>query len=316
MSAPVLHDRPASRARRSTLGEPRTQRGRLVAAVGAVAWEEGPGSLTVERICDRAGMSRRTFYDIFANVDDALSCSVENAHERLWREIDRQVQATLAPDWATAVSTVVVALLAAVERQPSIGWLCVGDLATALPRAEAVRRQSVSRLAGLIDGGYDGVRWEVGESARVQAVTGATGALWQLVRQRLADRDPEHPVRELAGPAIFLVLVPYVGRAEAMRRATHPPVLTLSGPGPSTAEMSAGRLTELTQQSLLFLRDRPLASNIEIAEGIGVNHASQMSRHLRRLANEHLVVGMRDGRCNRWSLTERGAEVAAALTQA
>jgi AcrR family transcriptional regulator len=313
MPASVLHDKPASRARRSKLGEPRTPRGRLAAAVAAVAWEQGPSGLTVERICDRAGMSRRTFYDIFANVDDALASSVEDAHEQLWRDIDRQIQMSVAPDWPTAMSTVVVALLAAVERDPAIGWLCVGELAMALPRADAARRQSMSRLASLIHDGYDGAGCEVGEWARAQAVIGATGALWELVRQRLADRDPGHPVRELAGPAIFLILVPYVGRAAALRLARHPPVLALTGPAPYAAESSVGRLTELTQQSLIFLRDRPLASNIEIAEGIGVNHASQMSRHLHRLAKEQLVVGMRDGRCNRWSLTEHGAEVVAAL---
>jgi AcrR family transcriptional regulator len=313
MLASVLHERPASRARRSKLGDPRTQRGRLVAAVGAVAWEDGPGGLTVERICDRAGMSRRTFYDIFVNVDDALASSVEDAHEQLWREIDRQVQTTVAPDWPTAMSTVIVALLAAVEQDPAVGWLCVGELVTALPRAEAARRQSMSRLATLIHGGYDAARCEVGEWAREQAVIGATGALWELLRRRLADRDPEHPVRKLAGPAIFLILVPYVGRAEAMRVAAHPPALALSGPVSYAAEQSVGRLTELTQQSLLFLRDRPLASNVEVAEGIGVTHASQMSRHLHRLAKEQLVVSSRDGRRNRWSLTEHGAEMVAAL---
>ncbi len=284
-----------------------------MAAVGAVAWEQGSDSLIVDRICDRAGMSRRTFYDIFTSVDDALASSVEDAHEQLWREIDRQVQSTVAADWPTAMSTVVVAFLAAVERDPVIGWLCVGELATALPRTEAARRQSMSRLATIVHDGYDGARCEVGERARAQAAMGATGALWEVVRQHLADRDPERPIRELAGPAIFLVLVPYVGRAAAMRLATDPPVLTLSGPRPPTVERSAGRLTELTQQSLLFLRDRPLASNIEVAEGIGVKHASQMSRHLRRLAKEQLVVGSRVGRCNSWSLTEHGAQVVAAL---
>jgi AcrR family transcriptional regulator/DNA-binding transcriptional ArsR family regulator len=313
MPASILHEKPASRARRSTLGEPRTQRGRLVAAVGAVAWEHGPGSLTVERVCDRAGMSRRTFYDLFANADDALASAVEDAHEQLWREIDRQVGTAASTDWPTAMSTVVVALLAAVERDPAIGWLCVGELATVLPRAQAARRQSMSRLATLVHDGDDSAGCEAGESARAQAAMGATGALWELVRQRLADRDPEHPVRELAGPAIFLVLVPYVGRAAAMRLATHPPVLALSGPGSSAVEVSVGRLTELTQQSLLFLRDRPLASNVEVAEAIGVTHASQMSRHLRRLAKERLVVGSREGRRNAWSLTEHGAQVVAAL---
>lgn len=313
MPASILHEKPASRARRSTLGEPRTQRGRLVAALGELAWRQGPGSLTVDRICARAGMSRRTFYDIFANVDDALACAVEDAHEQLWRETDRQLQTTTAADWPMAMSAVVVALLAAVERDPAIGWLCVGELATALPRAEAARRQSMSRLATLIHGGYDGARCEVDEWARAQAVMGATGALWELVRQRLADRDSQHPISELAGPAIFLVLVPYLGRTQAMRLAAHPPILALSGPASYAPAQSVGRLTELTQQSLLFLRDRPMASNSEIAEGIGVKHASQMSRHLRRLATERLVVSMRDGRCNRWSLTEHGAQTVAAF---
>jgi AcrR family transcriptional regulator len=313
MPASSLHEKPASRARRSKLGEPRTQRGRLVAAAGAVAWEQGSGSLTVDRICDRAGMSRRTFYDIFANVDDALASTVEDAHEQLWREIERQLQTSVAADWSTAMSTVVVALLTAIERDPAIGWLCVGELATVQPRVEVARRQSMSRLATLIDDGCDGADCEVGEWARAQAVLGATGALWELVRQRLTDRDAEHPIGDLAGPAIFLVLVPYLGRAQAMRLAAHPPVLTPSGPAPYAPEPSAGRLTELTQQTLLFLRDRPRASNIEIAEAIGVTHASQMSRHLRRLAKEQLVVSWRDGRRNRWSLTAHGAQVAAQL---
>jgi DNA-binding MarR family transcriptional regulator len=144
-------------------------------------------------------------------------------------------------------------------------------------------------------------------------VLGTTGALWELMRQRLTDRDAEHPIGDLAGPAIFLVLAPYLGRAQAMRLAADPPVLKLPAPAPSAAEPSAGRLTELTQRSLLFLRDRPRASNAEVAEAIGVTHASQISRHLRRLAEEQLVVGSRDGRRNRWSLTEHGAQVAARL---
>lgn len=314
MPASILHERPASRARRSKVGDPRTQRARLVAAVSAVAWEQGSGSLTVDRVCGRAGMSRRTFYDLFANAEDALSCAVEEAHEQLWREIDWQVGAAVAPDWPTAMSTVVVALLATVERDPAVGWLCVGELAAALPRAQAARQQSMSRLASLIHDGYGHAGCEVGEWARAQAVMGATGALWELLRQRLTDRDSEHPVRALAGPAVFLVLVPYVGRAEALRLATNPPVLGLTVPGSSADEPPVARLTELTQQSLLFLRDRPLASNSEIAEGIGVSHASQISRHLHRLAKEGFVVSSREGRRNAWSLTRRGAKVAAALS--
>ncbi len=313
MPASILHEKPASRARRSKVGDPRTQRGRLVAAVGAVAWEQGPGSLTVDRICARAGMSRRTLYDLFGTVDDAVSHAVERAHEQLWREIDQQVRMTIAPDWPTAMGIVVVALLAAVERDPPVGWLCFGELAVALPRVDAARRRSMARLSTLIHDGYDSATCEVGDWDRSRAVLGTTGGVWELVRAALAERDPRRPVRELAGPAIFLTLVGRVGRAEALRLAANPPVLTLAGVGAPADEPRAARLTELTQQSLLFLRDRPLASNAEIAEGIGVTHASQMSRHLNRLAREGMVVCSRHGRTNAWSLTARGSEVVSRL---
>jgi AcrR family transcriptional regulator len=313
MSAPILHDQATSRVRRSTVGEPRTQRARLVAAVGAVAWEQGSGSLTVDHICGHAGMSRRSFYDLFVNAEDALASAVEDAHERLWREVDQQVHAAPAPDWPTAMSTVVVAFLAAVERRPAAGWLCVGEPVTELPRAQAARRQLMSRLAAFITDGHDDDACKVDEWARGQTAMGAIGALWELVRQHLADRDPDRPLRALSGPAIFLVLVPYVGRTVAMRLATNPPVLSLATTGATDADAVMGQLTELARQTLRFLRDRPLASNAEVAEGIGVTHASQISRHLHRLAEEQLIAGSRDGRRNAWSLTERGARVVAAL---
>lgn len=317
MSAPTTVEKVTRRARRSKIGEPRTQRGRLVAAVGAVAWEQGASGLTVERICDYAGMSRRTFYDVFVNADDALACAVEEAHEELWAEVEEQLRRTPAPDWPSAMSTVVVAFLVAIERRPATGWLCVGEPAMALDRAGAARRQLMSRLAAFIGEGpvsdtctVDG--WEQG-----QAAMGAAGALWELVRQHLLNRDPDRRLRELAGPAIFLILVPYVGRGHAMSMAKNPPLLTLEGPGSASADRPATRtrLTELAQQTLLFLRERPLASNAEIAEGIGVAYASQISRHLHRLANEQLIVGTREGRRNAWSLTARGERVTADLTK-
>jgi hypothetical protein len=173
----------------------------------------------------------------------------------------------------------------------------------------------MSRLATFIYEGHADDVCAVGDWERTQAAMGATGALWELVRRHLSDRDSEHRLRELAGPMIFLVLAPYVGRAEAMRLARHPPVLMFVGPWSATADhrISTARLTELAQRTLLFLRDRPLASNAEIANGIGVTYASQISRHLHRLADEQLIVGTRGGRRNAWSLTERGSQVVAEL---
>jgi DNA-binding MarR family transcriptional regulator len=72
-------------------------------------------------------------------------------------------------------------------------------------------------------------------------------------------------------------------------------------------------LTELARSTLLFLDDRPGTSSAEIGVAVGVTHASQMSRHLRRLEGEGLVVGARDGRRNAWALTVLGTETVTQL---
>lgn len=310
----MLERKPASSPRRATLGPPQGQRARLLAAVGAVVQDGGSGSLTVHRVCVHAGMSRRTFYQLFTDIDDALASAVEEAHAELWTEVDRQLGRAVAADWPTAISTVVVAFISVIERQPVVGWLCVGEQTVALPRARVARGQLMSDLAAVIADGHRSDACAVGEWERARAAMGVIGALWELVRQHLVDRESDHPLRALAGPAIFLVLAPYIGRGAAMRLATHPPVLSVAGrPPAASAAAATRRLTQLARQTLLFLHAQPQASNVEIGDGIGVTHASQTSRHLSRLADQQLIACSRHGRRNAWSLTERGAQLVTAL---
>jgi DNA-binding MarR family transcriptional regulator len=72
-------------------------------------------------------------------------------------------------------------------------------------------------------------------------------------------------------------------------------------------------LTQLSAAALRHIAAHSGCRNVEIAEEIGVAHESQMSRLLRRLADEGLVESRRDGRSHAWGLTERGAAVAARL---
>ena len=66
---------------------------------------------------------------------------------------------------------------------------------------------------------------------------------------------------------------------------------------------------------LLFLGEHPQASNREIASGIGVAHASQISKLLSCLLGERLVArhSAGAGKRNAWWLTSHGEEVARAL---
>ena len=48
------------------------QRGRIIAALAAVVAERGASGTTVEQIAKRSGVSRRTFYESFRDVEDCL----------------------------------------------------------------------------------------------------------------------------------------------------------------------------------------------------------------------------------------------------
>ena len=131
---------------------------------------------------------------------------------------------------------------------------------------------------------------------------------------------------EAAGSAIFLALSPFVGRHEAMRHAYGAPKpsavvaaareRTATDPTPAAdAEISAMalRLTELSAAALRYIATHPGCGNVDIADAIGVAHESQMSRLLRRLADDGLTESHREGRSHAWGLTDRGAAVAARL---
>ncbi len=83
MAPAVTAPAPALRARRNTqsYGLP-TQRDRLVAAAGQLTAELGSSAIGVHHICQRAGISRRTFYDLFADRD---ACFVDVHQEAFGR---------------------------------------------------------------------------------------------------------------------------------------------------------------------------------------------------------------------------------------
>ncbi len=63
-------------------------RGDLAQAAFAIVREHGPAALTAEAIADRAGVSRRTFFNYFPNVDSAVAHSVRGLLAELTAALD------------------------------------------------------------------------------------------------------------------------------------------------------------------------------------------------------------------------------------
>jgi AcrR family transcriptional regulator len=348
----------SARVRRPNLTKPRAgsvqvldvQRARILAAmVQVVAEDGGAGSVTVARVVSRAGVSRRTFYDLFDGCDACFLAVFEDAIDRASRAAVQAAQGA-PPVWREQVRTGLAALLALFDQEPALGSLLVVDALGAGPAVLERRARVLETLAAIVAEGRrsaGGARKRSPEAAPPLAAEGVVGAVLSVVHARLLARRAQTPpprgtngstrsahepapLIELLNPLMGVIVLPYLGPAAARRELDRPiPHTPVPAPGnpqvaaPTPANPLAGlnmRITYRTLQVLAVIANTPGASNRQIADGAGVHDQGQISKLLTRLERLGLVhntgLGQPQGAPNAWTLTPHGQQVEQALTVA
>jgi AcrR family transcriptional regulator len=286
-----------------------TQRDRLVVAMGELVAELGDTAIGVHHICQRAGISRRTFYELYVDRDACLLDTLGVAQDQLVGCVAEAV-VTVGPEWedrAVAASRALVGTLCA---DHVLGYLCVVAPLGAGRDALIRQRATIDEIGRLL-----------GEPPQIAVPTdvvlaAALGGVWELVRSHLTDGDVQG---ELAAAAVYTLLAPFIGRRRAATRASVlsgvPSNFVARWTPSDTTELSL-LVTELTRQTLEYLDAHPDATNIAIARAVDVRHESQMSRHLARLLRAGIVQRRKEGRSNAWQLTPRGQDAARSVRDA
>jgi AcrR family transcriptional regulator len=296
-------------ARRSrVVGGALGQRARLVAAMGELVAEVGPAAVGVHHVCQRAGMSRRTFYDHFEDRDACFLDALREASGRLLAHVEEAVDAA-DPEWEARAVAATSALIGALDADRVLAQLCVVSALGGGDEAVALRREVLGRIVALLhDAPASAAPTEL-------VLAGALGGVWDLVHRRLTDA-PDGSLADLDEAAAFLMLAPFVGRRQAVARGiggTNAYVMRWTPAVAAGPDEPGLMVTELTGQTLQFLAGHPGAANVDIARAVDVRHESQMSRHLGRLERAGMVRHRREGRANAWRLTARGKEAVRAL---
>jgi AcrR family transcriptional regulator len=310
-AAADLATTPVARERRSgqSYGLP-TQRDRLVVAMGELVTELGGTAIGIHHVCQRAGVSRRTFYELYVDRDACLLDTFGVAQERLHGCVTEAVVA-VGPEWEDRAVAATRALVGTLCADRVLGYLCVVAPLAAGRDALRLRRAAIDEL-GRVLGEPPSV-----EPAADVVLAAALGGVWELLRRHLVD---EASPSDLTAAAIYALLTPFVGRRRAVIRAS-----ALGGPATFVARWTPSDVgtedlgllvTELTRQTLDYLDRHPDATNIAVARAVDVRHESQMSRHLARLRREGVVQCRKEGRTNAWRLTARGQEAARSLRSA
>jgi AcrR family transcriptional regulator len=288
-----------------------SQRDRLVAAMGELTAELGWASVGVHHVCQRAGISRRTFYDIYVDREGCLVDTHEEAFGRLVAHVEVAVREA-GSEWEDRAVAATQALLSAWDADRILAHLCLVSSVGVSAETRALRHAAVGRLARLLADAPEVA--VLGEPA----LTSAVGGVWELALRTLSD-GPDASIADLGGVAIYLLLSPFVGRRQAAARAAGRGACAtayVTRWTPTVVGDSDDRgllVTELTGQTLRYLNGHPGAANIDIARAVDVRHESQMSRHLGRLERAGMVERRKEGRANAWRLTARGEEAARAL---
>jgi AcrR family transcriptional regulator len=281
-----------------------------MAAMTELAAERGWQNVSVELLCERIAMSKRTFYGLFGGREDCFVAAVEHAAQDISGQVHSAVGALDGP-LVDRIGSALATLLYELDVDRHRAWLLGVEAGNGSARARRVRDRVLEPLAAAIDAAGDGM----GPATGVPAV----GAIVELVYRHLTGPDADTALTELAAPAAFLVFAPLEGRRAALERAEAIAIAATAMEALPPAvvraeELAPGlKLTRLTEATIIYLADHPGACNVVVAAGVGVEHDSQMSRHLRRLERAGAARASRDGRTNSWELTPLGLRLAGQL---
>lgn len=298
------------------------QRTRILEAMAEMAVDLGAGAVTVSHVVAQAGVSRRTFYELFPDREACLLAAFNLGVERARARIEPVYDAE--PRWRDGVRVGLAAFLAFLEDEPALGRLCVvhslGGGADVLNR----RAEVLGKLAEVVDRGHT-----EGAAGRAQPpaliAEGVVGAVLSVIYTQLQGDDDGQPLTDLFGVLMNLILLPYLGPSAARRELTRPVPKVQTGieslrSGEASGNGAGGvggdphiRLTYRTARVLTAIAESPGASNREVAARAGVVDQGQISKLLGRLLRLGLIANTGEssarGAPNAWRLTELGERV-------
>ncbi len=297
------------------------QRARLLAAAVAAVDELGYAGTTVGDITARARVSRRTFYELFANREECLAAVLEDAVALIRVELGGL--GLEGRPWRERVREGLWAILAFLDREPVLARVCVVQALRGGPGVLERREELLAGLAGVVDEGC--VESARGAGCTPLTAEGVVGAAFAIVYARLL-RGERQPLTDLTGELTGMIVLPYLGAAVARREHARPAPAGLPNASgePAVArvvvdplEGVAMRLTYRTARVLQGVAEHPQASNREIADRAGIHDPGQVSKLLARLERLGLLVngsgGHAKGEPNAWSLTDKGEGVARSI---
>jgi len=295
--------------------------------------ERGVAVVTVAHVVERAGVSRRTFYELFEDRDDCLRAAFEQAVDRAAARVLAAYEltpergaaagviaagivgggaATTGGAWERRMRAGLAALLEFLDAEPELGSLCVVDALAAGPAVLERRARVVDELVDVVHRGglaasrSAGVPRGLGERRRTRIVAeGAVGAVLAVIHARMVARE-ERPLAGLLNQLMAMLVLPYLGPEAAEcelartaprgRRAAQRNGDPLRGLDMRLTYRTVRVLTAIAELGGRGSKRGRGSNNREVADASGVHDQGQISKLLGRLEHLGLIANDAAGR--------------------
>jgi AcrR family transcriptional regulator len=186
------------------------QRARILNATIEAAAEHGYASTNVEDIVRRAGVSRRTFYELFGNKHDAFLAAYDAAAKGLFAAVEEAM--TRESAFEPRIIAGFAAFIGHLAALPGPARVCIVEALAAGPDAAARRTEVMTGFARVIDESARSLpHYSVMPAMTAEAIVG--GAYDAVFRHLGSGRE----LPALLPDLVEVALLPYVGVDVARR---------------------------------------------------------------------------------------------------
>jgi len=212
-SPPALPRGPHRLTRAEVAG---SQRIRLMAAFTELMAQHGYAGVRIGELVNRAGVSRATFYEHFADKHECLIAAYEHFAAAVAAALTRQVDED-AP-WRAFVQSTLDGYLEVLQRDLTAARAFLVEMDGAGPVAREYRRRAMEAFAGLLAQRHSAIRARDPKlgSLPERAYLAFTLAVREVVHDAL-EREPTPDLRQLAPDLTILATAIVEGAAAAQR---------------------------------------------------------------------------------------------------
>ena len=188
----------------------RNQRERIVTALVDCVAERGYNATTVTHITKAAGVSRRTFYEHFADKEACFLAAYEIVADHILTSM--RTAADSFAEWPQKVRAALATMLRFLAAEPELARLMMIEPIAAGGEVAARHRASMQRFAEILKAGRPEHAGAQGPPRRSRRPWSAASSLWSCARSAPAAASQ---LEQLLPDLVELTLAPYVGAEQA-----------------------------------------------------------------------------------------------------